>query len=426
MPQNPPKKSSTFEDQIQITMLGGFQLRWGEQVVKDNGSRARQLWSVLEYLITFRNKDVSHAELMDALWNDSETDNFTNTLKSLIYRIRTLLKSSGFPMAQELIVYKRGAYSWNNNINTVVDCEVFEALAKQASNTKLPDRQRIELYQEAIALYKGDFLPNSAYEAWVIPLSAYYHNLYIKCVRETLGLLEQLERYEEMVILCEAANIIDPFDETIHEALIHSWVMLEKFPKALAHYEYITKLFYEELGVKLSNRLRSIYREIIKTVSHVETDMEVIKEDLRETSLASSGFYCEYEVFKHIYRLEARSSARTGRSTFLALLTMTTQDQQTPDLELLNLGMERLLETICGSLRRNDVVSRFSATQYVLMLSSLTYENGQMVLSRLTNKFHQSHPNIPLLVHNNLQPLDPILSPSELGDKRLTLQIRQQ
>lgn len=414
MAQNlPPQRVD--ENQIQITMLGSFQLRWGDQIVKDSGSRARQLWSVLQYLVTFRSKDISHAELMEALWHDSETDNFANTLKTLIYRIRTLLKDSDFPMAQDLIVYKRGVYSWNNHINTVVDCEVFEALVKQASNTNLQSDKRIALYQEAIALYKGDFLPNSAYEAWVIPLSAYYHNLYVKSVRETVALLNQLERYEEVIMICEAANIIEPFDEPIHEALIHGWVMLGNFPKALAHYEYITNLFYQELGVRPSNRLRSLYREIIKTVSHVETDMEVIKEDLRETSLSSSCYYCEYEVFKNIYRLEARSSARTGRSTYLALLTVTAQDHQPPERELLNLGMEKLLETICGSLRRNDVVSRFSATQYVLMLSSLTYENGQMVLGRITNEFQRHYPSIPLLIHRNLQPLDPIDLPLEVA-----------
>ena len=218
--------------------------------------------------------------------------------------------------------------------------------------------------------------------------------------------------------ICKAANLIEPFEESIHEALIHAWVMQGSFQKALEHYEYVNKLLYQELGVKPSNRLRSIYRDIIKTVSHVETDMDIIKEDLRETILASNSFYCEYEVFKNIYRLEARSAARTGRSAFLALLTVSTQDQQIPDQKLLNLGMESLLNTICESLRRNDVVSRFSATQYVVMLMSLTYESGQTVLNRIITKFRKNYPHIPLLIHSNLQPLDPLtLDPSSDSGK---------
>lgn len=393
---------------IEISMLGSFELRCGDKIVQDNGSRARQLWNVLEYLIAFRNKDISHSELLESIWLNEEGENFANTLKSLIYRIRTTLTSSGIPHAKDMIVYKRGVYSWNNNLGTVVDSETFEACVKEASNISLSSEERIELYLKAIRLYKGDFLPNSSYEAWVIPISTYYHNLYIKSVRDAVVLLNEKGRYDDIITICEAAIIIDQFDEPIHEALIHAWIMQGNSQKALSHYEYVTDLFYRELGVKPSERLRNTYREIIKTVSHVETDLEVIKEDLREASQAKGAFYCEYEIFKNMYQLEARSTARTSRAVFIALLTLTTEDKQTPDKKLLHSGMEMLLDTIRSNLRRGDVFSRFSATQYVLMLPSLTYENGQMVLKRIIKSFKKEHPRIPLVICTNLQPLDPV------------------
>lgn len=40
--------------------------------------------------------------------------------------------------------------------------------------------------------------------------------------------------------------------------------------RAMAHYEHVTNLFYRELGVKPSERLRNLYREIIKNVQHVK------------------------------------------------------------------------------------------------------------------------------------------------------------
>ena len=131
--------------------------------------------------------------------------------------------------------------------------------------------------------------------------------------------------------------------------------------------------------MKPSERLRNLYREIIKNVQHVETDLEIIKEDLREASLAYGAFFCEYEVFKNIYRLEARAAERTGQSVFLLLLTVTDTQGQIPAIKLLNNSMDRLRDCLLHSLRRNDVVSRFSATQFVVMLSSLTFENSLMV-----------------------------------------------
>lgn len=45
-----------------------------------------------------------------------------------------------------------------------------------------------------------------------------------------------------------------------------------KQQQALSHYNYVTDLFYRELGVSPSEPLRNLYREISKTVNSVETD----------------------------------------------------------------------------------------------------------------------------------------------------------
>ena len=70
--------------------------------------------------------------------------------------------------------------------------------------------------------------------------------------------------------------------------------------------------------------------------------------------------------------------------------------------------MEILYRCIMDSLRRSDVFSRCSASQYVLMLSPLTYEDGQVVLTRIEKNFkHQCHSRRVTLVRN-LQPLIPV------------------
>ena len=50
------------------------------------------------------------------------------------------------------------------------------------------------------------------------------------------------------------------------------------------------------------------------------------------------------------------------------------------DRGLLNATMDLLLEVIKTSLRRGDVVSRYSGAQFVIMLPALTYEDGDCLL----------------------------------------------
>ena len=177
-------------------------------------------------------------------------------------------------------------------------------------------------------------------------------------------------------------------------------------PKQLDRLQDI--LFYRELGVKVSDRLRSIYRDIIKTEKSVETDLDIIKNDLREATSVEGAFFCEYEIFKDVYRLQARSIARNGQTVYIGLLTVTDFNSGIPDSKLLNNAMDHLEGAIRLSLRKGDVAARFSAAQYVVLLPTVTFESGSKVLERIVNRFSREHRNIPVIIHTKLQPLDPI------------------
>lgn len=393
---------------IQITMLGSFEIRRGDKAVGDNISRTHKIWNLLEYLITFRDKDLSQNDLISALWPDDSSENPANALKNLIYRIRTTLANSGIQTDQEFVVYRRGSYCWNREVDCDIDVMQFEQLCKEAQDPELEEEARVQKYLKAVELYKGDFLPKSSFEEWVVPVSTYYHTLYLNSVHRLLEILMDRRDYQKVVEVCEKAIMIDQFDEKIHEQLILAFYNVGWQQKALEHYDYVTNLFYRELGVKASDRLRSIYRDIIKTEKNVETDLDIIKNDLREATSVEGAFFCEYEIFKDVYRLEARSIARNGQTVYIGLLTVTDFNSGIPDSKLLNNAMDRLEGVIRNSLRRGDVVARFSAAQYVVLLPTVTFENGLRVLERIVKRFSREHRNIPVIIHTKLQPLDPI------------------
>ncbi|MBC8584732.1 winged helix-turn-helix domain-containing protein [Oscillospiraceae bacterium NSJ-64] len=395
-------------DQIQVKMFGGFSLSSEGITIDDRGSRQRQLWNLLEYLIASRRKTVSQEELISVLWPDDSAENPSSALKNLVYRARNLLKEKGFSFAKESIVMIGGTYAWNKNLDCVVDVEEFEQLIQKAGDQTLPEEERIALYLESLKLYEGDFLPSSGYEEWVISLNSYYRSMYFKCVYDAIDLLMKKERFDEIRSICERAIIIDPFEERAHKYLIYSLIKQDKQAAALEHYNRVTDLFYRELGVKPSESMRNLYREIVKAVNSVETDLGVIKEDLSEHSMIDGAFYCDYEVFRNMYRMEARTAVCSGQSIFIALFTVTDHTNQVPETKILGKVMDVLLQSVQKSLRKGDVVSRFSSTQYVLMLPTLTFENGQMVLSRILKKFSAAYHGKDIKVHTTLQPLDPI------------------
>lgn len=388
-------------------MLGSFSIRAGDKVLSDSSGRSKMLWNLLGYLIANRRRDISQEQLIESLWGEDDLGSDPqNSLKNLVYRLRNLLEPLG--SENQLIVLKRKSYAWNNSLPCRIDTEEFERLYKAAASGGPDEEERIGLYQKAVDLYRGDFLPRLLDSDWVIASSTYYKTTYLKCVKSLSALLHAHGRMDEASLLCEKATMVEPYDESIHELLIRSYLATGRRQEAIRHYEYISELFYNNLGVNLSDKLRSLMREVIKQATGVENDFAVIKKDLKEAERIEGAFFCDYEIFKNIYRLEARMAERFGQSVFAVLLTLESSGGNVqPETAK---AMQLLKTTLQAGLRKSDVVARFSPTQYILMLPSLTFENGQKVLQRIVDKFAAHNSSRQIRLNIVLHPVSPIES----------------
>ncbi len=396
----------THSKELRISMLGRFELQVDDVIINDGINRSRKMWNLLAYIVSHRDKLISQQEFINALWGDESGQNPINALKTLLYRIRLLLSPLEKQYSGEFILSQRGSYSWNNAINCKVDVDEFEVLCRRAADEKLDDMKRISIYREAMEIYRGDFLPKLNMEFWVIPLSVHYHSLYLTAVKRYVDLLERNGLYIEISQACTSAIVIDPLDEDLHCMQIRALIHQGKNSAALTQYEKATDVLYRNLGIKPSEALRRLYVEIMKAHESLETDLGVIQEQLREAVAEPGAFVCEYGFFKEAYRLEIRRAARSGLSVYIGLFTIYTDTGEIPELPLLNAAMDQLLEAIKSSLRKGDVVSRYSGMQYVVMLPALTYEDGEMVMNRIVNNFYKQIRRKPVKLHYRLQQLE--------------------
>ena len=179
---------------------------------------------------------------------------------------------------------------------------------------------------------------------------------------------------------------------------------------ALQHYEYVTDLFFSQFGITPSDQLTALYKEIAKACNATELDLNIIKDNLREYSLRPGAFFCEYEVFKDIYRLEARVAVRTGQATYICLVTAADPFGKTLATKTINVSMDRLKDIIAFSLRRGDVFTRYSVTQFLIMLQSASYEKSDMVIKRIHRNYKKAYPKSKVDLHFKLLPLDAVFN----------------
>lgn len=397
------------ESVLRVRTLGSFSVNMQGKVLSSTSARSQRVWKLFKYIITNRTKPIPVERLIDVLWPEAEVENPVKALYTLIYRLRLLLNQfNETPI--DYIVFQHNSYLWNTEAPSKIDAEVFEEYAKKGDDTSLPSEERIAYYHDALQLYQGDYLTESASEDWVVPWINYYKRIYNSLTDNLCALHMERKEYEQILRVSERAIELDPFDETAHEWLITALIELEQYAQAIAHYDHIANLLYRELGVQPSDSLQRLYQSIHRDNQYIQYDIKTIKENLREPIESLNGaFLCDYDVFRQFYRLEARAIMRSGIAAYLVVLTISTMDRRLPDHESLSSAIDLLKDISISSLRRGDVVSQFSQSQIVYLLPSLTIEDGEMVLGRIKKKFEAIHAGSPVLLTVAMEPIEPAM-----------------
>jgi len=397
------------DSMLQVRMLGDCSISLGDSRIQDSENRSRKVWLLLAYLIYNRRRVVQQKELMDLLWGeDTESANPANALKTMLHRARGALDQLGPSTGHDLIVRKKGGCAWNTHVPVEVDVERFEELARAGAEAQDEDT-RLEYYQNALALYRGEFLNKLSSESWVIPIAAYYHNLYVQTALAALAILEERGWRQEAVDLCRAALKVEPYLETLHQHLMMNQLAAGDQKGAARTYEETSELMFNTFGIMPSEETKALYREALRTINDHAVPIGIVREQLREQDPAMGAMLCDYDFFKMLYQLQARSMARTGVAIHIALLSLTDQDGNELQRRSLDRAMENLQEQIRTGLRRGDVAARCSVSQYILMLPQANYENSCMVCRRIIKSFERRYPHSPASINFSVQPLEPLL-----------------
>lgn len=393
--------------QLQIQMLGGFSIRNGSKEVMQIGGRSRKNWSLLAYLIYYRNRSISTDKLMDLLWGeDDKSSDPLNALKVTLHRMRANLNKLADDAGHLLIIHQEGSYSWNNEVPVTIDADEFERLCREGMEATDNDT-KIEHWEKALALYKGDFLTTLASESWVIPASAYYHNMYIQVAQNILKLLETRGLHQKIISISRSAISLEPYQEEFYAYLMRALCKIGDYNAAVSTYEEMRSMFFSNFGVMPSEETQEVYRKALSDISDRSSiPPGTIMEQLREPE-AAGAFICDYDVFKHIYRSQARTIIRSGDIAHIALFSLTPKESENLAKRSLDTAIENLEGLLKKSLRRGDVISRCSVSQFIVLLNQANYENSLSLCTRLIRAFNKQYPHSPVQITAAVHPIEP-------------------
>lgn len=377
---------------LYVNMLGKFSMSYDGQPIsfkRNTATNAMKLLQILLHATGTPEGGIPRTQLWEELFGREDLANVANNLRVTVFRLKKMLSATCLPEYEYLHIEK-GLYKWESPVPLYIDVLEFVKLVERAKN-ETDKEKRGKLLLEACRLYRGEFLPGLSGEDWVIILSVQYKNLYAYAITEVCEYLKEQKEYETILELTRTAVEIYPFDE-YQTYRIDALIALNRYKEARDYYEETSKMFFEELGITPSEKMMNQFHEMSSKMSQKYQDADEIKEGLKEKSYENGAFYVQLPSFRDNYRLVRRMIERNGRSVFLMICSITDRQgipmESSEKLEVLS---NNLHKSIKGSLRRGDFFTKYSPSQFLIMLVGTNREDCDIIYDRILSRFAENH-----------------------------------
>lgn len=392
---------------LYVSMLGSLSITWNGQTITEKDSRSRKTWLLLAYLIHERSRHIEQHEIIRLLWNESEEQaSLQGSLKTALHRLRNMLNKLNETAGHQLVLRQDSSYAWNSEYELEYDVEIFETLYRETI-AAMDDDIRLAHCLQAVRLYQGDFLPILNHEPWVQQVSSKYHAMYLEMVKTAVSTLENRGQLRDVIEICQQALKIEPLDEELFESLLRGLLETGQSEAAVQAYEQLNTRLLSTFGTMPSENIRNLYWKALRTDNGYTVPVDEICRQLKETEQAPGALFCEYDFFKVLYQAQARAIARTGEAYHIGLLSVKARAGKNLSQSSLDIVMKNLQELICSSVRRGDIATRCSATQFILMLPRANYESSCMVCNRIIRNFCRQYPHSPAEITVHVFPVEP-------------------
>lgn len=387
---------------IKMQLFGRFFLADGDVVLGEEEIRSNKMTRLLVYILINRDKVLSHQKLIEVFFGNNSRKP-ENALKNQMYLIRRALERLG---SEKYILTMPEAYRWNPEIEVETDYEQFEKNVLKLKNQKLSPEEKKLLCGEILSGYRGNITAKIADQSWISTKVTWYQSMYVDTVKCLCSILEEEKAWAELEQLCNEMLHIDSLDEEIHAWLMVSMQEQKKYDLALSQYEKASRYIYENIGIRHPQKIQEAYLKMLSRSDEEVSDMKGVLEETRETENPQGAFFCSYQIFRQIYRLEVRRQERCQMDEYLILLTLKRKGKVKSGKKvdpLLIDGMNTLEKVLCSNLRTGDVLSRYGPTQFIVLLSLCSGESGVRVAKRIEKAFHSTYGKGSIMLEYELE-----------------------
>ena len=248
---------------LSIETLGNFQVKRGSEVIPSNGWRREKSRQLFQLLLTYRQSPLDRDQICEHLWPEADPAtaqrNFKITLNTL-YQVLEPDRDAGSDSA--FIMRDGTTYTLRLHADLWLDSDHFIRLTREGLK---PTSRSLEQLQEAVDLYRGDYLPDSLYEPWAAEERERLATLFLESADKLCELYLETNRFNEAIDLCQRILARDNCWERAYRHLMQAYNALGDRGQLARTYQRCLQVLKEELDVPPSQETQDLYKNYIRS-----------------------------------------------------------------------------------------------------------------------------------------------------------------
>jgi LuxR family maltose regulon positive regulatory protein len=260
VPVVPPKPAAD----LTINMLGPVEIfRDPARPLAADAWTTKRARDILCFIASRRHRRASKDTIIDTFWGEADFDAVEKNFHPTVSHIRKALNSNQ-PVKQNFLLYRDSDYLLNQEFPYRIDTEEFDRLVAEAETAKRAgDTARyLSCFEEALALYRGDFMQGS-YDEWVEEQRAYYREQHLRMLEVLAVAAQKNEDWPRSLQLAQQILGDDQFREDVHCMIMRAHAALGNRAAVKDQYEHLRRVLRKELGVEPAAETQKIFKTLM-------------------------------------------------------------------------------------------------------------------------------------------------------------------
>lgn len=252
--------------QLRVQLLGPFVLERGDESVPASEWKRHKARQLFLFFLTNRHNLWEREQITERLWPELNPESAERDFKIAYNALTKVLEPRRERHAPSAYIIRDGSrYGMRPDADIWLDVLEFEAQVERGDAQYLQNGGAyawLAHYQQALAIYRGEFLQEYPFEEWTSNERERLLTLYLRTSERVASQLLADEKWEEALQVVQGILSRESCWENAYRILMTAYARMGNRTQAIRTYQQCVEKLQTELGVQPSEATTQLWQEI--------------------------------------------------------------------------------------------------------------------------------------------------------------------